>query len=380
MKFFEIVKPMIRFSNMRFRVGSYLNRRAKCLCRLSVAWLLISAGFGSVAWSETDPQVSSDKPLLIKAVVVTMFEHGAPTGDRPGEMQLWVERYPFSQSLPFDGGVRPLWYSDDGVLLTCTGGGIANATASILALGVDARFDLSNAYWVIAGIAGGDPLDVSLGSAVWARQVVDGDLAYEIDAREIPDDWPYGLLPLGATRPVRPGEPIGDGWSVDTVSFQLNETLVTRIYDATKDIPLPVSDSASEQGALYEGYPRAQEPPRVRLGDTLAASTYWHGEKLNEWANDWVVVQSDASKNFMTSNMEDSGTLTAIRRLDQMGRADLDRVLVLRTVSNFTMPPPGKSAAWSATSPYPDAGLQAIEAAYIVGRAAVKTLLQDRVD
>ena len=81
----------------------------------------------------------------------------------------------------------------------------------------------------------------------------------------------------------------------------------------------------------------------------------------------------------MTSNMEDSGTLTAIRRLDQMGRADLDRVLVLRTVSNFTMPPPGKSAAWSATSPYPDAGLQAIEVAYIVGRAAVKTLLQDWV-
>ena len=103
---------------------------------------------------------------------------------------------------------------------------------------------------------------------MWARQVVDGDLAYEIDAREIPDDWPYGLLPLGATRPVRPGEPIGDGWSVDTVSFQLNEVLVTRIYEATKDIRLPVSESSEKQGALYEGYPRAQEAPRVRLGDT----------------------------------------------------------------------------------------------------------------
>ena len=370
---------MICFYDVWFRVGSSLNLGAKHLSLLLMACLLVSAGFSTAVRGETGSQPAGDKPLLIKAVVVTMFEHGAPEGDRPGEMQLWVERYPFSQSLPFDGGVRPLWYSEDGVLLICTGGGIANATASILALGLDTRFDLSNAYWVIAGIAGGDPLDVSLGSAVWARQVVDGDLAYEIDAREIPDDWPYGLLPLGATQPVRPGEPIGNGWSVDTVSFQLNEALVTRIYNATKDIPLPVSDSASKQGALYEGYPRAQEAPRVRLGDTLAVSTYWHGEKLNEWANDWVVVQSDASKNFMTSNMEDSGTLTAIRRLDQMGRANLDRVLVLRTVSNFTMPPPGKSAAWSATSPYPDAGLQAIEAAYIVGRAAVKTLLQDWV-
>ena len=377
---FGLPTPMIRFCKLRFEVGSYLIRRANCLSQVSMACLLIAAGFGTVASVETDPHFAGEEPLLIKAVVVTMFEHGAPTGDRPGEMQLWVERYPFSQMLPFEGGVRPLWYSADGVLLICTGGGIANATASILALGVDARFDLSEAYWVIAGIAGGDPLDVSLGSAVWARQVVDGDLAYEIDAREIPDDWPYGLLPLGATRPVRPGEPIGDGWSVDTVSFQLNEVLVTRIYEATKDIRLPVSESAEKLGALYKGYPRAQEIPRVRLGETLAASTYWHGEKLNEWANDWVVVQSDASKNFMTSNMEDSGTLTAIRRLDQMRRADFDRVLVLRTVSNFTMPPPGKSAAWSATSPYPDAGMQAIEAAYIVGSAAVKTLLQDWAD
>ena len=377
---FGLPDLLTRTFRENFSFGWYPRRRVKHFCWRTIACLLLGVAMGSEASGDTESWRESGEPLAVRAVVVTMFEHGAPIGDRPGEMQLWIERYPFSQTLPFRGGVRPLWYSQDGVLLICTGGGIANATASILALGVDERFDFSEAYWVVAGIAGGDPLDVSLGSAVWARQVVDGDLAYEIDAREIPEDWPYGLLPLGATRPVRPGESIGDGWSVDTVSFQLNEALVTRIYEATKNIRLPVSDSAEKHGALYEGYPRAQEAPRVRLGDTLAASTYWHGEKLNEWANDWVVVQSDASKNFMTSNMEDSGTLTAIRRLDQMGRADLDRVLVLRTVSNFTMPPPGKSAAWSATSPYPDAGLQAIEAAYIVGHAAVKTLLQDWAD
>ena len=377
---FGLPDLLTRTFRENFNFGWYPRRRVKHFSWRTIACLLLGVAMGSEASGDTEPWRESGEPLAVRAVVVTMFEHGAPIGDRPGEMQLWIERYPFSQTLPFRGGVRPLWYSEDGVLLICTGGGIANATASILALGVDERFDFSEAYWVVAGIAGGDPLDVSLGSAVWARQVVDGDLAYEIDAREIPEDWPYGLLPLGATRPVRPGESIGDGWSVDTVSFQLNEALVTRIYEATKNIRLPVSDSAEKHGALYEGYPRAQEAPRVRLGDTLAASTYWHGEKLNEWANDWVVVQSDASKNFMTSNMEDSGTLTAIRRLDQMGRADLDRVLVLRTVSNFTMPPPGKSAAWSATSPYPDAGLQAIEAAYIVGHAAVKTLLQDWAD
>ena len=80
----------------------------------------------------------------------------------------------------------PLFSNDEGVLAVCTGGGIANATATIMALGQDPRFDLSKAYWLVAGIAGGDPEDTSLGSAVWAEHVVDGDLLYEIDAREIP--------------------------------------------------------------------------------------------------------------------------------------------------------------------------------------------------
>ena len=65
-----------------------------------------------------------------------------------------------------------------------------------MALGMDPRFDLSKAYWIVAGIGGGDPADVSLGSAVWADHVVDGDLAYEIDARQIPESWPTGFVPL----------------------------------------------------------------------------------------------------------------------------------------------------------------------------------------
>lgn len=345
---------------------------------VTIACSVVLALLVTPAWADDGllKRTEQGQTQLIKAVVVTMFEHGEPRGDRPGEMQFWVERYPFIRELPFEAGVRPLWTNDRGVLLVCTGAGTANATASIMALGLDQRFDLSEAVWLVAGIAGGDPLDVSLSSAVWARQVVDGDLAYEIDAREIPETWPYGLIPLGATDPVLPGESIGQGWSVDTVSFALNESLVNWVYQATKDVPLVQSESAQTLANLYEGFPRAQELPQVRIGETLASSTYWHGARLNEWANDWVQVQSDLEKNFMTTNMEDSGTLAAIRRLDHVGRADIDRVLVLRTVSNFTMPPPGRTAAWSATSPYPDAGAQALEAAYRVGSQALDELLK----
>ena len=88
----------------------------------------------------------------IRAVVVTMFEHGDVRGDRPGELQAWVERWPGMREVDFPAGEHPLFLGDGDVLVVCTGGGIANATASILALGLDPRFDLSHAYWIVAGI------------------------------------------------------------------------------------------------------------------------------------------------------------------------------------------------------------------------------------
>src|SRR5260370_558629 len=140
-------------------------------------------------------------PIPIKVVVVTMFERGDDTGDAPGEYQLWVEREHLDRVIPLAAGYRHVRLNNDGVLGMVTGIGTAKAAASVMALGMDPRFDLSKAYWVVAGIGGGDPADVSLGSAVWADHVIDGDIAYEIDAREIPADWPTGMVPLRKLRP-----------------------------------------------------------------------------------------------------------------------------------------------------------------------------------
>jgi purine nucleoside permease len=318
------------------------------------------------------PMLVQAAKIPVKVVVVTMYELGAISGDEPGEMQLWVERGELDRAFPFPLGEYELRMNDRGVLAICTGGGITNATASIMALGVDPRFDLSKSYWLVAGIAGGDPLDVSLGTAAWSRNVVDGDLLYEIDAREIPADWPYGLLPLGAKRP----NDKADGWTVDTVNFPLNAALAQWAYAITKDHPVADSAGIAQFRAQFKGYANAVRPPFVTLGESLASSTYWHGEKLNGWANDWVHLQAGAQRNFMMANMEDTGTLTALRRLSRSGLVDLQRVMVLRTASNYTMPPPGESAAWSTTAPYPEKGMPAIEAAYQIGNRVVQTLVR----
>src|SRR5437773_9320791 len=129
------------------------------------------------------------KSIEIKVVVINMFEVGADTGDVPGEYQYWVEREHLDTVLPFPEGYHDLRMNKDGVLGVLTGVGTARAAATIMALGRDQRFDLTHAYFVVAGIAGIDPAVGSLGSAVWSDYIVDGDLAHEIDGREIPKDW-----------------------------------------------------------------------------------------------------------------------------------------------------------------------------------------------
>ena len=99
--------------------------------------------------------------------------------------------------------------------------GTANAASSVMALGSDLRFDFSRAYWLVAGVAGIDPKRGSLGSAVWANIVVDADVAYEIDGREIPKDWSTGIIPWERSKPFDQPRPTGF-----QQLYQLNQALV----------------------------------------------------------------------------------------------------------------------------------------------------------
>lgn len=314
----------------------------------------------------------SAEPWKIKAVVVTMFEIGEDTGDIPGEFQRWVERGEFDHQIDFPLGLHDIYYREDGVMVICTAGGVTNATATIMALGQDSRFDLSQAYWVIAGIAGADPEDCSLGSAAWAKWVVDGDLAYEIDGREIPTDWEYGFIALGAEKP----NTLDNGWTVETIAHELNSALVEWAFDLTKEMSLPDHPELEEfRTQFLPKFPNAAKPPFVLMGDSLGSSTYWHGALLNKWANDWMKLHTGGAANFVMSNMEDNGTVTALWRLSRTNLVDPQRVLVLRTASNFSMPPPGKDAGWSTTAPYPANGRPAGESAYLVANTVVEALV-----
>jgi purine nucleoside permease len=314
------------------------------------------------------------KPIPVKVVVLAMFERGEDTGDAPGEYQLWVERERLEQIFDLPAGYHHVRMNGDGVLGMLTGVGTAKAAASVMALGLDPRFDLSKAYWIVAGIGGGDPADVSLGSAVWADHVIDSDLAYEIDAREIPKDWPTGYVPMRRSTPYQPpARPDSDG-----EIFTLNPQLVAWALQLTKDVLLADSDHIRMARARFNNFPNAIRPPFVTHGDALSGMTFWHGAIMDTWANAWVKYFTGGAGNFMVTAMEDTGTLQSLTFLSHAGRVDLNRVLVLRTVSNYDQQAPGLTAVQSLKQMIDgdyDAYMESLEAAERVGDKVVRDIV-----
>src|ERR1700754_2868712 len=214
---------------------------------------------------------SSVKPIEIKVVVVSMFEVGNDTADVPGEYQYWVEREHLDTLLPFPEGYHDLRMNKDGVLGVLTGVGTARAAATMMALGSDPRFDLTHAYFVVAGIGGIDPRMGSLGSAVWSDYVVDCDLAHEIDAREMPKEWKTGYVPLGKSLPYE--QPRAARFGDDGNVYHLNPALVDWAFALTKDMKLEDTPAMAERRQQYAP-DAAKRPPFILRGGNLSASTF----------------------------------------------------------------------------------------------------------
>lgn len=336
-----------------------------CVCwLLAVASLLLALPTGA----------QSAAPWPVRAVIVTTFEIGKDTGDAPGELQLWVEREHLDEVVEFPGGTHPLRTNrEHTVLAMLSGTTLVNATASMMALGLDPRFDLTHAYLLINGIAGVDPADASIGSAAWARFVVN-DVSRYIDPRDAPASWPYGFFPIGSTAPNSAVAPVHAVQRSNL--YPLNASLAEWAFAQTSALKLGDDPVVAAFRAGMTGYPNAQRPPFVLMGDTYASDIYWHGDTMTRFANDWVRLWSAGKGNFVMTEMEDAGYMEAMMRLGAMHRVDPQRVMVLRTGSNYSEPRPGHTAIESVTAPYIGTRL-AVESAWLCGSTVLHALLGD---
>jgi len=291
----------------------------------------LAFAIGIVATLTTQAQDAST-PRPIKALVITMF---AP------EAQPWIDAFRLDQKIPIPGlspDYPDLRCNADDVCLVTTGMGHANAAASTLAVTLDPRFDWRKSYFIIAGIAGIDPSQGTLGSATWARWLVDVGIAHEIDAREMPKNWRsgyYGILTKG------PGEKPKLEYRTEVA--RVDEALLQAALTLTRNAPLKDSDKARAYRAHYKET-AARSVPAVTQCDTLGGDTWWHGHRLGEHAREWTRLMTDGEGRYCTTQQEDNATRNALERAAAAGRVDLKRLAVLRTASNFDRPHPGQTA------------------------------------
>ncbi|WP_407645436.1 purine-nucleoside phosphorylase [Geminicoccus roseus] len=279
--------------------------------------------------------VSAAEPKLApKALVITMF--GA-------EAQPWLDGAGFTQEVKVPGlfAEYPVVACNEaGLCQMTTGMGFANAASSVSAVVYSERFDLTETYVLVAGIAGVDPGQGTLGSAHWARFAVDGGLRHEIDPRQIPEGWASGVVALGAAGPGEAAK-----WQAGTEVYRLDEKLLQKALALSQDTELLDSDEAAAYRQAYQG--AGSKPPAVSICDTLSSDTYWHGSRIAEAMDVFVNVATKGEGDYCTTQMEDNATLTALKRGSDAGLLDFGRVAVLRTASNFDREAPDQTASAS---------------------------------
>ena len=278
------------------------------------------------------------KPRPVKVMVISMFAL---------EEAVWADKLKLDRTIAVPG-LSPSYpavrcNADDVCHLT-TDMGKANAAASISALVLSGLFDLKRTYFLVAGIAGVDPGQGTIGTAAWSRYLVDSDLAWEVDARERPAGWSTGYLGINTGAPGAKPD-LGYGTEV----YQLDDRLVDVALALSRDVKLADSDGARAYRANYRAAP-ANQPPSVTQCDSMTGNNWFHGELLGQRAREWFKLLTDDRGTYCMSSQEDNATYTALKRGAEAGLLDLRRVAVLRTASNFDRPYPGQTALASVTA------------------------------
>lgn len=346
---------------------------------------------GNVAGARFERLMFSTRRITVAvvAVAVTVFASastvsGTPSQGAPApkafvftassaEAQPWIAALGLSRAVPMAGlsAKDPVAHCSADVCLVATGLGKANAAASVAAVVFGGAFDLSHTYFIVSSLAAVDPAHGTLGAVAWATSVVDGGVAWEIDARSLPSGWTTGYLGIEASSPT--DVPLG---LFGTESFTLSGTFAAKAASLSKGAAL-VDDSAA-QGcrAGYAAGP-ATAAPSVLQCDTLTNDTAWQGALLGAHATAWTALLTGKQDTYCTRQQQDNAAVAALERASLAGLLDASRIAVLSGAASFDRPPPGQST-FDAVGACGTAGAQAATANLATaGAALVQAIVSD---
>lgn len=219
-----------------------------------------------------------------------------------------------------------------------TGEGEINAAGSALALALSGQFNLTQTYFLLGGDCGINPQVGTLGSVTFYQYAVQVALQYEIDAREKPDNFSTGYVPLGsATTDSYPQYIYG------TEVFELNDALRQRAMAFARTATLNDSSTAQAYRKLYasdSSFAAALTAPSIVGCDTATSDNWWSGAILGAAFEATTKLFTNGSATYCTTQQEDNAVLESFLRGHIAGLLDFSRIIGMRTGSDFDRPPP----------------------------------------
>ena len=210
------------------------------------------------------------------------------------------------------------------------------------ALTLSTAFDLTKTYFLVAGIGGINPKVATLGSVTFAKYAVQVALQYEFDAREIPENFTTGYVPLGSTAPTEYPQSI-----YGTEVFELNANLRDIAIELAKSATLNDSADAIAYRANYattNAYAVGAQGPSVVACDVATSDVYYSGTLLGEAFENTTKLFTNGSGVYCNTAQEDNATLEGLLRAALSKLVDFSRIIVMRTASDFDRPYQGEEA------------------------------------
>jgi purine nucleoside permease len=252
-----------------------------------------------------------------------------------------------------------------------TGEAEINAAATVTAVAFSSLFDLTETYFLIAGIAGVNPKRVTTGSATFARYAVQVALQYEIDIRELPHNYSTGYIPYGSKRPDQYPSTI-----YGTEVFEVNDNLRKIAAGFARRANLSDSDTAKAYRAHYKTpsglYKAATLPPSIVECDTATSDVYYSGNLLSTAFENTTRLFTNGTGEYCSSAQEDNATLEVLLRSSAHKLTDFARIIVMRTASDFDRPYPGASALYNLVDSDQGGFEPALKNLYIAGIEVVQ--------
>lgn len=220
--------------------------------------------------------------------------------------------------------------ADYSICQVTTGESEINAASTIMAVVLSDKFNLTQTYFMVGGIAGVSPKEATLGSVALSRYAVQVALQYEFDAREMPENFTTGYLPYGTLSPDEyPTNLYG------TEVLEVNADLRDIAFEYASRANLSSSKDASDYGARYApqgpAYVAATKGPSVVKCDSATSDVYYSGTLLSEAFENTTISWTNGSGVYCMTAQEDNATLEVLLRgaIDKL--VDFSRIILMRT-------------------------------------------------